>query len=89
MRMYPRYSAKEVLNEFAITFFTLLNEGYRLQNQHYQMLVNVVSVPHMEESSRRTFLKQLEYATQDASDILGADDDSDDFGSVAKLLGSA
>lgn len=87
MRMYPRYTVKDVLNEYAITFFTMLNEGYRLQNQHYLMMSQVISVPHMKDDARAGFMRQLEWAIKDPSDILKPDDDdSAGIKSVANLF---
>lgn len=78
MQMYPAYKPLDVLEEYAITFFSLLNEGYRMRYRHYLMMVSVISAPNMKEEHRKSFIKQLEWAGNDPSDILGTDTNGDD-----------
>lgn len=66
----------------AISFFTLLNEGYRRQSYEWRTLATIVSVPHMEEDRRNEFLKSLEMASTDPRDILI---EKDDFSGLEKL----
>ncbi len=73
MQMFPAYKPLDVMSEYAITFFSLLNEGYRQKYKHYQMLVQIISVPHMEDKVRKQFVKNLEFASSDADDILKTD----------------
>lgn len=88
MRMYPQYKAADVLAEYAVTFFTLLNAGYRLENKRYMMMAQIASVPHMEDSARTGFLRQLEWSSKDPSDILETDEGPADMNGVKNLFRS-
>lgn len=70
MRMYPAYKLRDVLEEYAITFYALLNEGYRLRYGDYQMLSRIADLPYMDKSDRQQFYKNLEWASTHPSDIL-------------------
>lgn len=84
--MYPRYSYQDVLNELAVVFFSLLNNGYRLQSQRYMLLAQIASVPHMEDGARQSFLRQLEWSAQDPSDILDTEDADSSIDGVRNLF---
>lgn len=86
MRMYPSYKLSDVLDEYAITFFTMLAEGYRYEYRKYQMLASIVSLPHMDEGDRTTFLRQLEWATQEPGGILNPSDDYSGIEDIRKML---
>lgn len=68
--MYPAYTVQTVLTEHAITFYALLNEGYRLQYTNYTMLGQLADLPHMSKEDRGKFYKNLEWASTHPSDIL-------------------
>lgn len=89
MRMYPSYRLQDVLNEYAITFFALLNQGYRLRHEHYLMMCNIISFPHIEDDkARRQFIAQLEWAIKEPGDILNNEDDEDNgIEQVKQLFG--
>lgn len=76
--MYPTYRPLDVMNEYAITFFSLLNEGYKLKYRHYTMLAQLISIPHMKDEHRNKLMKQLEFASSDPDDILKTDVQSND-----------
>lgn len=78
MGMYPSYKVADVLNEYAVTFFTLLNHGYRIQAMHYIMLAQITMLPNLENADRRKLLKQLEWAATDPSDILKPSESAND-----------
>lgn len=86
MQMYPAYKLDDVLNEYALVFFALLNEGYRLKYQEYLILSNISLVPHGTENSRKAFLRQLQWAAQDPSDILKPSEGSPEQ-DIKKILG--
>lgn len=86
MRMYPAYKLRDVLDEYAISFFALLNEGYRLQHTEYLMLSHIADVPHMEEKSRAQFYRNLEWAATHPSDILKQDGEGSSPAEIKKLL---
>jgi hypothetical protein len=78
MQMYPAYKLRDVLDEYSIIFFTLLNDGYRLQSQNYLMLAQIALMPNnMRDADRSAFLKRLEWATKHPGDILKPTDDND------------
>lgn len=86
MQMYPAYTLPQVLNEYAITFFALLNEGYRLRYEKAQLLTQIGAFPHMEKTHQEEFLRNLEWATLTPSDILNTGEGSSDA-EIKKLLG--
>lgn len=63
--MYPGYKPQDALNEYAITFFALLNEGYRQRYENYQMLA---TIQHVKDPAG--FIKQLKWLATDHNDIL-------------------
>lgn len=87
MRLYPAYTLRMVLAEYAITFFALLNEGYRLQYNNFQMLAQISDLPNMEASDRRQFYKNLEWASTHPSDILNSSGESTDPTEIKRILG--
>lgn len=82
--MYKGYTVRTVMDEYAITFFTMLNNGYRQQMERYKMLASIASVPHMKDEDRKDFMRQLEYAATDPSDILDTEG-LDDYSGLDKL----
>ena len=86
IQMYPAYKLLDVMNEHAIVFFTLLNEGYRIKNAEYLTLANIALLPHVEAKGRDRWLKQLQWASIHPSDILNKSDDQTDSDQVKKFL---
>lgn len=87
MQMFPAYTAEGIMNMYAITFFSLLNEGYRVRHAHYHMLSRIVLLPHVKKDARGKFLKMLEYASKDPSDILRTRSNNTDMSKVRDVLG--
>ncbi len=89
MRFYPAYKAQDVMDEYAVRFFTLLNEGYREQHRSYLMLARIGLLPHVKKDARTKFLKTLEYASKDPADILriNSNGQATDMNKVKKVLG--
>lgn len=87
MRMYPAYKLRDVLDEYAITFFALLNEGYRLMHGEYLMLAQIGDLPQMTAEDRRNFYKNLEWASTHPSDILKPTGEGSSPADIKKLLG--
>jgi hypothetical protein len=56
MRMYPAYKRLDVLNEYAVVFYALLNEGYRLRYADALLAAQIGDLPHMEKDRPRAFL---------------------------------
>lgn len=59
LRFYSGYTAQTVLDEYAITFFSLVNAMFRLQATEYLNLVQVNAIPHMKESDARPAIEEL------------------------------
>lgn len=88
MRMYPSYKRRDVLDEYAISFFALLNEGYRLMFEHYKMLAHISDLPHIDDkSAREGFYRSLEWASQHPNDILKPSGEGSSPAEIKKLLG--
>lgn len=85
--MYPSYRPREVLEEYAIVFFTMLNEGYRQQAQHYLMVANIVRIPSSTPESTEKFLRELEWAATDTDDILKPVGKGSSPAEIKKVLG--
>lgn len=87
MQMYPAYKLRDVLDEYAVTFFALLNQGYRLRYSHYQMLAQISDLPHMEQDKRSSLYRNLEWASKDPSDILKPSGQGSSDAEIKRALG--
>ncbi len=87
MQMYPAYKLRDVLGEYAISFFALLNEGYRIKFRHYRMLGTLNELPHADRRDKDRFYKQLEYASTAPSDILKSNSKGSSDAEIRKALG--
>lgn len=87
MLMYPAYTAATVLDMYAISFMSLLNEGYRKRFKHYQMLAQISDLPQMDETHRDEFYRNLEWAATDPSDILKPSGTGSTDDEIRKALG--
>lgn len=86
LRFYPAYTKQTALDEYAITFFTLLNEGYRLESKHHLTLSKIILMPYYDKEARAKMLKSLEYASQHPDDILKPSDTAIDEAAVERAL---
>lgn len=68
--MYPGYTVQSALDEYAIRFFSLLNEGYRNKHRHYRILAQIAILPHLKKEDMSRFLSGLDWAGKDPSDIM-------------------
>lgn len=87
MQMYPAYKMADVLDEYAITFFALLNEGGRIRYRHYQMLAMISDLPHMKPERRTEIYNDLKWASTHPSDILDKDGTGSSDADIKKLMG--
>ena len=85
--MYGGYTASSVLQEYSLTFFTLLNEGYRQRNEDSLVLSNITLLPHMEDKDRRRYLNSLNMASKDVNDILSPRGEGSTTGQLKRLFG--
>lgn len=70
MRYFPAYQLRDVMEMYAISFFALLEEGYRQENVGLRTQAHIIMLPHLRKDARGKFLRQLDSAAQDLSDIL-------------------
>lgn len=87
MRMYPAYTLREALDEYAVSFIALLNEGYRLRFGDYTMLAQIADLPYTSADEREKFYKNLEWASTHPSDILKTDGQGSSPAEIKRLLG--
>jgi hypothetical protein len=85
--MYPAYKMADVLDEYAITFFALLNEGKRMRYRHYQILATISDLPYMKGDKRTEFYNDLRWASTHPSDILNKDGAGSSDAEIKKLMG--
>lgn len=70
MAMYPAYRIEHVLKMPAKTFMALLNEGYRERYRKMRADAQTALLPYLDKKDRSKYLKNLDMAAQDLSDIL-------------------
>lgn len=87
MQMYPAYKRRDVLEEYAVAFFALLNEGYRLRYAAALLQGHLNDLPQMDQSAREKFYRQLEWASMHPSDILKPSGEGSSPAEIKKLLG--
>lgn len=85
--MYPAYKLRDVLDEYAIVFFSLLNEGYRLIYADALLQAQIGDLPHMEKADREAFYRNLEWASMHPSDILKPSGKGSTPAELKKILG--
>lgn len=86
MRIYPSYKLRDVLDEYAVSFFALLNEGYRLKHGDFLMLAQIADLPHMKKSERQDFYRSLEWAATHPSDILSSSGEGSSPAEIKRVL---
>lgn len=87
MRMYPAYRLADVLQEYAISFFALLNEGYRLRYVDAQLLVQIADMPHMKKEDREKVFRNMKWAATHPGDILKSSGSASSPEDIKKLFG--
>ena len=68
LRFYQGYTATTLLDEYAITFFSLVNAMYRVQAMEALDQVHIISIPNMEKSDSQ---KSIELLRKNAVGIHG------------------
>ncbi len=86
MQMYPSYQLTDVLNEYAVSFFALLNEGYRLRYEYALLMAHIGDLPAMEKGDREKFYKNLEWASMHPADIIKPSGSGSSPTDIKKLL---
>ena len=86
MTMYPAYRYKDVLTEYAVTFYALLSEGYRIRNKNYETLAVIAEMPGATPEIRSQFHRNLEYASTHPGDILKPEGQGSSPSQIKKLL---
>lgn len=89
MQMYPQYKLRDVLDEYAIVFFRLLNEGYKLKYRRMLELAQIEMMAYMEKKDRGDYIHSLELAASDLGDILkpSVSDSEAEEAKLKKLFG--
>lgn len=85
--MYPAYKAAEAMHLYALTFFSLLNEGYRVRYGAAILAAQIADLPQMSKEDRQEFYNKLEYAAMHPSDILRTDGAGSSDTDIKKVLG--
>lgn len=87
MHMYPAYKLRDVLDEYVVSFFALLNEGYRLKYADALLQGHLNDLPAMSKKDRENFYRDLEWASMHPGDILKSSGEDSDPSQIKKLLG--
>lgn len=87
MRMYPAYKLRDVLEEYAVTFYALLDEAYRQRYADYVMLARISDLPSIDQTHREEFYKNLEWASTHPSDIINKDGQGSSPAELKRILG--
>lgn len=72
---------KDALDEYAVTFFTLLEHAYRNEASDYLMQISIANSPNMEPSDRSNLIRSLEQQQRDILDMTI----TDDYSGIEKL----
>ena len=86
MQMYPAYKFSDVWDEYAVRFFSLLNEGYRVRHTNYLILSQISDLPNADKKARAEFYKNLEWASKHPSDILKPSNQGSSPDEIKKML---
>lgn len=86
MQMYPAYKLPDVLNEYAISFFRLLNEGYRIKFNDLRTLANIAMAPETSNESWQKFIESLDYASSGVSAMLEPDEDETTLDKIKEIF---
>lgn len=87
MTMYPAYRYRDILEEYAITFYALLLEGYRIRHKHYETLAVIAELPSADPDYKKEYYRNLQYATMYPGDILKQEGQGSSPTEIKKLLG--
>lgn len=74
--MYSGYRRQDIFKEYAVTFFALLNEGYRIRYSAAGLAAQIADLPSMEKVDRAKFYQELEWASTHPGDILKSEADA-------------
>ena len=70
MHMYKGYKTRDVMDEYAITFTCLLEEGFRRENRHNLLLARLNMAPTMKTQDWKKVMDGLEELNRLSGDIL-------------------
>lgn len=84
--MYSGYRLRDVLQEYAVTFFALLNEGYRIKYSNASLAAKIGDLPSMDKADRVKFYQSLEWASTHPGDILKSEADEGSSSEEIKRL---
>lgn len=70
MRMYKGYTVRDVMDEYAITFSSLLEEGFRQEARDNLMKAHLAMAPEMKGEDWKNVVRDLKNASLSPDDIL-------------------
>jgi hypothetical protein len=74
------------MQEYFIRFVSMLNEGLRQMNAHYEMLAFIQLLPTATAEDREKFMQQLQWAAMHPDDILDSNSGDVDMNQVKELF---
>lgn len=87
MQFYSAYKVQDVLDLYAVTFYALLNEGYRKQALQRQWIARLNDYPHLNTDDRKRLANELQWAATHPSDILNTSGSGSTDAEIKKALG--
>ena len=70
LRFYTGYTSQSLMDEFAVTFFSLVNSMFRLKAEEMIDEINAVTVGMADNSERQEVLSKLSKSTRGKHGIL-------------------
>ena len=70
MSFYQGYTASAVLDEYAVTFFSLVNAMYRIKSKEMLEDIQIISTPNMKKDDANKIIAQLRKGTKGLHGIL-------------------
>lgn len=80
LHFYPGYTMTQIMNEYAIWFFELLDEAYRVRAKEIEENIYVASAPHMKDEHRQDLIRKLQTAQNGF-------EEADDYSGLERLKG--
>ncbi|PIW95319.1 MAG: hypothetical protein COZ85_00600 [Candidatus Moranbacteria bacterium CG_4_8_14_3_um_filter_34_16] len=88
LRFYQGYTMTDVLDEYAIRFFYLLDDMYKIKAEEQEAISMASAYPYMKKEDARTYMSNLSRAKRDIIDIGRNNDNYDGLTALKKSLGT-
>lgn len=72
----------------AISFYTMLDEAYKLRAQEEEMAANISLLPYVKDSDRKRYLDDLRRSQRDIIELGKQNDDYSGLDALKKNLGT-